>query len=388
MLINNILKFVFTFLIILLIIIRPTQYRINDNILIAILLSNLIFYAKDLFNGKTYLYEIKRAFTDNFYVFLFGLWCLLTLIWSIFPLDTSIRSLFFLIVLLTLYFILKEKAFVYISIIIINVLVVIISIVLLLYNFGIPVWMVTPHVFRSFFPHKNTFGAYLLFTIPIIYIYYFQNPDKRKLILGCSLTFANSFFILLSYSRASILSLIFLLILIYKILIYPRYIKVLIFSSLLIILSFFLFNKEFNYILNRGSSGNLLSNRIHLWTASYKAAKNGGITGLGLGVSDQNIIINGSGSYFLESKYIREKGNGILALIEETGIVGISLFFAMILSSFVKLKNNKKLKERDLLYAVILTFIVHSMFEAWLVGTTTYQFFIFYLFIVLLNELN
>ena len=79
--------------------------------------------------------------------------------------------------------------------------------------------------------------------------------------------------------------------------------------------------------LLRKDGGSILSRRMILWEPSFEAAKIGGAAGLGYGISAPNIKISElTGSYYENGRYVREKGNSVLALIEEVGIVGLAAF--------------------------------------------------------------
>ncbi|MHB1688319.1 MAG: hypothetical protein ACYCVH_13220 [Ignavibacteriaceae bacterium] len=107
--------------------------------------------------------------------------------------------------------------------------------------------------------------------------------------------------------------------------------------------------------------------------------------GLGYGISDPNIILTGTGSHYENGIYIREKGNSILALIEETGLIGLTLFLfpiIYILSRWLLNQNNSKflqdsefriqnffnIQHSKLILPFLLAFIFHAQFEAWWVG--------------------
>ncbi len=68
------------------------------------------------------------------------------------------------------------------------------------------------------------------------------------------------------------------------------------------------------------------SSRIWMWEPSYRAAQEGGLIGLGYGMSDPNEKVGGIGDHYEGERFVREKGNSTLALIEETGLIGLILF--------------------------------------------------------------
>lgn len=81
-----------------------------------------------------------------------------------------------------------------------------------------------------------------------------------------------------------------------------------------------------------------------MWEPSYKAALNGGLTGLGYGISDPDILLPGTGSHYDGERYVREKGNSVLALIEEVGFTGLILFLLPLMYVLKKTKEKKLLR--------------------------------------------
>ena len=190
------------------------------------------------------------------------------------------------------------------------------------------------------------------------------------------------------------------------------------------LLTFFVFliltipslNKAFNKIVLKDFN-TVLESRTYLWEPSVKAAKIGGLVGLGYGISEPNILVPGTGSHYESERYIREKGNSLLALIEETGIIGLILFLLPV--GYIILKSNKlqtRFYERrtlnieqspvpdsaiehnqllkksfnhsiiqsfnhSLLLSTFAAFLLHSQFEAWMVGVGSVQLPLFFILI-------
>ena len=275
--------------------------------------------------------------------------------------------------------------------------------------------------FMGFFGHQNLLGSLILFTVPSVFskLWIPVNGDqsivKEKEIRVKSpltnnylpmttyslLLTSNLLILALTYSRASWLSLgagfLTFLILIknWKILIISFSLFTFIF---ILILSFPALNKAFNKILLKDFN-TVLESRLLLWEPSFEAAKIGGLVGLGYGISEPNKIVPGTGSYYEGERYVREKGNSVLALIEESGIIGLIFFILPIGYIFSK---NKKLRttsskpgtsnfEQSISYnhfvtnaffiAILLTFLIHSQFEAWMVGVGSVQLPLFLVFI-------
>ena len=82
------------------------------------------------------------------------------------------------------------------------------------------------------------------------------------------------------------------------------------------------------------------SSRLWMWEPSYKAALEGGLFGLGYGISHPEIRSGEYSDHFENGRLIREKGNSSLALIEEAGVVGLVLFLLPILYALLKFRMN------------------------------------------------
>jgi O-antigen ligase len=89
----------------------------------------------------------------------------------------------------------------------------------------------------------------------------------------------------------------------------------------------------YKYSEFEGESG-IFANREREWAESYDAAVDGGWIGLGYGVSTGDSEFFGG---YTAVGYGREKGNSQLAVIEETGVVGLVLLLAVMLAIFLEL---------------------------------------------------
>jgi len=252
--------------------------------------------------------------------------------------------------------------------------------------------------FMGFFGHQNLLGSLILFTIPAVFYKLWRpvNSDQtsvyskenkvRSLLTTNFLLFTTYYLLLtanfltlaLTYSRASWLSLT-AGILIFLILIKNWKILIISFS----LLTFFVFlvftipslNKTFSKIILKDFN-TVLESRIYLWEPSVKAAKIGGLIGLGYGISEPDILVPGTGSHYEGERYVREKGNSTLALIEETGIVGLILFVIPLFYILLKLFTNHYSPltiDHSLLTSTLAAFLLHSQFEAWMVGVGSVQ---------------
>jgi O-antigen ligase len=105
------------------------------------------------------------------------------------------------------------------------------------------------------------------------------------------------------------------------------------------------------------------------WEKTYDAAKEGGVLGLGYGVSA------GFSDYsfgLTSNTYGREKGNAQLAVWEETGLVGLALYAIFLLALFQELlggllqtRGPEQRAEFALVIGLIAGLLAQSVFEAW-----------------------
>ncbi len=458
---------------------------------------NFVYYILPLLLLYFALYGIKELKSEKKFRFLiilnsiFFIWILLTCIWSIYPILSLKRSLYYLLLSTgtlsagylwikfykgsTLNFMLPADLFL-----------ILLSIFSLITIIPSDTWTGgNGKGFMGFSGHQNTLAASILFTIPVLFIpligrirrslKWGKNPstinhqDKSKCVAdqkedklslrtslrvksalpvkdevspkkgGQSFAFnlnmkslhffrddkitfwsapypllflivLNLIFLILSYSRASMLS---LLIAFFTYITITLNKKLLVISAIVITslaLGFFVsvtFRNWSDKLFLKQFSTSFESRNI-LWIPSYHAALQGGITGLGFGVSDPSMILPpGTGSYFQNGIYYREKGNGILALVEETGVIGLVLF--LIPTGYVIKKltaalhgcmdewlhgkskinltieqlNNSKIEFKHFAFflSFIIAFFIHAQFEAWFVGIGSVELPLYFLFI-------
>lgn len=126
------------------------------------------------------------------------------------------------------------------------------------------------------------------------------------------------------------------------------------------------------------SETGILYTREAVWELSYDAAMEGGWTGLGYGVSVGDNDFRGSVTAL---GYGREKGNSQLAIIEETGVVGLVLqlvFVLLLLFQILKVYSRASTIESRVLVSIIFGTLVGmigmSIFEAWWVAPGSAEF--------------
>ena len=127
------------------------------------------------------------------------------------------------------------------------------------------------------------------------------------------------------------------------------------------------------YVLKGGTeTEGILYSRSDVWQQSYENAEQGGWFGAGYGVTIGDTSFQGGATAV---GYGREKGNTQLAIVEETGVVGLGLYAAMLFALFVQLISaHRRERTPDIKVALgIITgalagLTVMSVFEAWWVA--------------------
>lgn len=117
--------------------------------------------------------------------------------------------------------------------------------------------------------------------------------------------------------------------------------------------------------------------RTQVWDRSIEAAQEGGLIGLGYGVSFQagaSTVWNNReiGSFNQIGWYNREKGNSQLGILEETGVVGLFLYVGLI-GAFLFRVSHALLRCAEqqtrvalgLVAGTMVGMVLHSFFEAW-----------------------
>jgi O-antigen ligase len=367
-------------------------------------------------------------------IFAFPVYCLLTSIWSLYSIITIQRAIYLLLLYsgilssVLLYKILLPKKGIGFFIPA-NIIILILSAISLVFNIPADSWAGGNGLgFMGFAGHQNTLAAALLFTLPGIFALRAERPAHRVKGKASSILLRRwwissyfsrlSFFILLlttnllllalTYSRAALLALA-VGIITYLLIIKSKKILLSIFSiSVLLLVIYFtipFMQHSIDKVLNK-DGGRILDRRMLLWKPSIDAAKLGGIFGLGYGVSAPGIktpIL--TGSHNEDGRYIREKGNSLFAMIEETGLIGLLLFLLPIFwilrrismlslayrQAGVQCSIKEKVKNNYTLYIVnctLLALLVHSQFEAWWVGvgSITLPLYLIFLFMILPQE--
>jgi len=256
---------------------------------------------------------------------------------------------------------------------------------------SIPMYLIIGEIFnvsgnfQGTYYNSNFLGMVcVLICIPsVLHFIHFRHLrfNKIKLIVNLSMLLGLFSLILLSRSRAAFVSL-FILLLVFYFLRAKSAIKFslkLVVILLIFILSVVLFSNEkqkddfmSQYVFKYESSGSLSSvttTRMEIWSIRFQAINLKPIFGWGYGVNPAKtsplIKDPGNGN--------TEKGNSILALIEEFGVIfgtGIIIIYVLLITSalisFAKFTNAEIRDKYSLSLAILAAGFIHSNFESWL----------------------
>jgi O-antigen ligase len=128
-----------------------------------------------------------------------------------------------------------------------------------------------------------------------------------------------------------------------------------------------------DYILKGSNQAQgIFFSREEVWRISYENAQQGGWFGAGYGVTVGETAFQGGPTAV---GYGREKGNTQLAIVEETGIVGLGLYFILLFALFAPLvraylreKNTDSKVMLGIVIGALAGLTVMSVFEAWWVA--------------------
>ena len=388
--------------------------------------------SEDRTTGRPNLY--LNLFTRNKHlktllllIALFGMWASITAFWSPFPkVSLSRAAYFFLItippVLLGYLWSKNERNELFAFLLPANFIIVMVSLYSLITSAPANAWTGGHGLgFMGYAGHQNTLAAAIVFTVPSVLFPLLKeiterlkNKDK-SIIIKTRLTFSiflippvlwlrragfilifilNLYLLILSVSRAGVITLIIML-LVFILLSFNK--KTTLLLIFLIISAFaisFVSSQTVREFVFK-TEETIGDRRIVNIRETIEAAKNGGFFGLGYGISQPPSNDRVIGHYENNGKlFVREKMIGMLALVEEVGVIGLAFFLAVIgyvflllLKTFktVTLSLSKGIQSfnhaHKLLLSVIVAFCSHAQFEAWWVGVGSVQLPLFFMVI-------
>jgi len=227
--------------------------------------------------------------------------------------------------------------------------------------------------------HPNALGAMIVMSLPVLlWIAYKERKKPLARWIWIALVAVALAVLMRTGSRASTLGAAMVLILFLmslKIRVTAFY-SLLIMGALLIAASVDaeLIHATYHDYLLKGQTEKkgILFSRERVWDKSYENAIAGGWFGAGYGVTIGDTVFEGG---LTAETYGREKGNTELAIVEETGMVGLMLYVILLLTLFTPLIS-AYIGEKDRDAKVVLGLItgglcgitVTSLFEAWWVA--------------------
>lgn len=231
--------------------------------------------------------------------------------------------------------------------------------------------------FMGYVSHQNTLGAALIFTIPVLFYPFTERvrvtPGKVRILIINTLLLATSLYILInSRSRGAVLAFIIFFIL-FTLISVTRNNLIYIIPAIVLIAAVIILSpagkklEEYAY----KSAPSVLTTRQQMINVSIEGAKQGGLTGIGYGLSFKDSTVVLAGDHDRNGIFVREKGISSLGIIEETGVIGLVLFLLIYIPLFIYLKKSYNFTTRQKLFiaAVFIMYSVHAQAEAWWVGS-------------------
>jgi hypothetical protein len=229
---------------------------------------------------------------------------------------------------------------------------------------------------------SNMFGSMLAMCSPfLLWQTYRHWRNIRRRILWLALCGIGLFYLLATSSRGAILVVLFTLLGLFLSLSSNRKAHLSVMAIGLVLAVFMLVPGQFEryakqYIYKFGSENQgLLYTRESVWKESFELAKKGGWIGGGYGVTIGETGFEGG---MTAVGYGREKGNTQMAIVEETGLIGLGIYLVSIFMLLARLGKTvlrwPRGAEKVLLSMVTGTLIgmlTHSVFEAWWVAPSS-----------------
>ncbi|MBI9070779.1 MAG: O-antigen ligase family protein [Melioribacteraceae bacterium] len=405
---------------------------------VPILFLFFLDYFKLISNSVLSKAEVIQQPKATFFFFLsFGIWSLTTALWSSDWQITVTRSLFFLFLLISCFrmgeLLNKKKVSkgLILLLVIPNLLIILPNIISFIFNYPAKELFGYKYFgFMGFTNHPNKLGQYILLTFPIAIMGVEVLRRKKKLNIKlvedegkhggmkarmhekneCMSSWRYGSLAVFNHSiiqSFNLLSFGYLILVVCNlVLLYSSHSRAAIISLGLIFVLYLLFTKSFKKIAIWGSilfsiiavlyisvnpiresinthllkqETNFLDNRRYLIEASWEAALEGGFFGIGYGISSEKYVSNDYGD-FKSEHFTREKTVSILALAEETGIIGLTLFLLGVVLLFFTIWKHRDSRIVLLFGIYILVLQVYAQIESWWIGIGAAPLPVFFIF--------
>ena len=311
--------------------------------------------------------EVIQLIKREKYFFIFLVWCLLSILWSEYPFVSFKRYIQYLTTItvplaILLYFKNSDELLKYFFYILSAYIIISLATI-----FTIPMARNEQGYWRGIHTDKNGFGQITIMLIIFFSIHFGKSTSLKIKVLDMFFILTSIVLTVGSRSSTALITLSFLIALWISFnldkLFNPIGIRktislILIFFSLLFLfITIFLYPELFQPIMDAMGKDLTFSGRIDIWNDIWLKAKDHLLMGAGFRgfwVIDSPTIIE------LYQKYIwlpNEAHNGYLDILNEIGIVGIILFFMIIINYFVNLIKEKS--NRDWSWFVVASIILN-----------------------------
>ncbi len=229
--------------------------------------------------------------------------------------------------------------------------------------------------FRGYSGNSNALGASLMLTTPWL-IYELRRSRSVSLWRRRYLYFLAGGLVIVmmeSHSRAALVAMLALVVLSSRQASPTRKMKLVFAAAAVLVLTYALSGARlfdrFYYTFVQKNRSEVYASREEQMSDSWEAAREGGFFGAGFGVSI------GVSRYWEEgmtfSSVSREKGSSTFAIVEETGVIGLVLYSAILLAVFSLLKRACRSADPDQRFIALIATgyfcaaLLHGQFEAW-----------------------
>jgi|GEM_PF-1030494 len=345
--------------------------------------------------------------------FTYGSWCLLTSLWSIVPVLSVVKSTLFFFAICTLVFAGIEwvKFYPWQSALSYLWALAFISLLSALLGLHSPTDGNYYHGAMMTRAASNIFGFMMAASLPFFLWTTYEKWDRKaERFVWLATVAVMVFFTFFSMSRASITMVFTIMLCFFLSLQSSKKVKLLscaIFVAVgALIFSPAVTTKLVNLVGGYVYKGNLqsshqgealmsiFSSRTALWQSSYVGAVEGGWSGLGFGACYLKENFNLTQG-LTTAGYAREKGNSQLAIIEETGLIGFSLYLillAYLISRFIRLYITVQSRDQRVLVAILagsfLGMLLQSVFEGWWYAPGAPEFGYFWLLVGIMRGIE